>query len=294
MEIKKEYMKKLFLKITAVLALAAAMFTMTACDEKKEEKTENDTQAIMQARWTEEFSNLDDCKSYAFSSYVYISSNHKDDETIQIDYIIRTTSYYDVENNAARTGDLAVKVLTPGYVLTDIASYKDAVISFTPEEHKCYFDGEWYILYNDPIYFVEDGDKSYSVYYDASKEKYVGKATGSADFGDAHLTVISMYKMLGSMYEYVESLGEFKPKNSAAYLDNLVISLPENGGIKIDYYDDNKTLLMSSLYYSVNDVTVTVPNYTIIEEDDETPATDGETPGTDGETPATDGDRATE
>lgn len=285
-------MKKLILKITAVLALAATMFTMTACGDKKDKKTESETQAIMQARWVEEFSSFDDCKSYALTSYVYISSNHKDDETVKIDYVIRTTNYYDVNNNAASTGYLAVKVLTPGYLLTDIESYKNTVISLTPEENKCYFDGEWYIISNDPIYFVEEGDKSYSVYFDTLQKKYVGKVTGSADFGDARLTVISMYKMLGSMYEYVESLGEFKPKDTAAYaayLDNVVISLPENGGIKIDYFDDNKTIIMSLLYHSVNGVTVTVPEYTIVD-DGETPATDGESPATDGETPATDGE----
>lgn len=284
-------MRKLFLKITAVLALAATMFTMTACGDKKNKKTESDTQAIMHTRWVEEFSSFDDCKSYALTSYVYISSNHKDDETVKIDYVIRTTNYYDVNNNAARTGYLAVKVLTPGYLLTDIDSYKNAEISLTPEENKCYFDGEWYIISNDPIYFVEEGDKSYYVYYDTLQKKYVGKVTGSADFGDARLTVISTYKMLSSMYEYVESLGEFKPKDTAAYLENVVISLPENGGIKIDYFDDNKTLIMSLLYHSVNGVTVTVPEFTIVD-NSETPATDGETPTTDGETPAIDGDGA--
>lgn len=65
----------------------------------------------------------------------------------------------------------------------------------------------------------------------------------------------------------------------------------KTGGIKIDYFDDNKTLIMSLLYHSVNGVTVTVPEYTIVD-DSETPATDGETPATDGGTPAIDGDGA--
>ena len=69
---------------------------------------------------------------------------------------------------------------------------------------------------------------------------------------------------------------------SAANLDNVVISLPENGGIEIDYFDDNQTLIMSLLYHSVNGVTVTVPEYTIVD-DSETPATDGESPALDGD-----------
>ena len=285
-------MKKLFLKITAVLTLAAAMFTMTACGDKKDDKSENDTQTAMQARWAEEFSSFDDCKSYALTSYVYTDGKCKNDEAVNIDYVIRLTHYYDVKNNVALLDDdLAIKILTSGYSLTDIDLYENSEVSITPEINKYFFDGEWYHLNPDPIYLVEDGEKCYSVTYDSKQQKYVGKLTESADFGELNLNMLSLYKMLGGMYEYVESLGEFKPKESSAYLENIAISFPESGKIKIDILDEDGAIITSTVYHSVNDVTIKVPEYTIVEES-ETPATDGVTPKTDNETPATDGDGA--
>lgn len=257
-------MKKHFLKIVAVLTLAATLFTFTACGKKEAEKKQNDASALAAARWNEEFSNFDDCKSYALTTIAYATVNHKDDENVKIDIAIRTVNCYDFNNNAASIGNMSIKVLTPGYSLTDAEHYKDLTVSLIPgdTDGKAFFDGEWYNF--DNIFYITNVDGiDYQVEYKDSENKYVGTKIDFADYGDTYISLLSSYKTLSGFYEYIESLDEFKAKASIE-LDNLVtISFPEEGMIKFDMKDESGKLLLSTIYHDKNNVTVNVPRFEI-------------------------------